>query len=66
MCNLYRNKIICNFHLYVSLYTTFMEEVNGKITTNNFHDVDDMCHDLQTIGSSYFPKNKPPKVVIDG
>jgi hypothetical protein len=26
----------------------------------------DMCHDLQIIGDSYFPKNKPPKVVIDG
>ena len=34
-------------------------------TTNNFHDVDNICHDLQTIGSSYFPKNKPPKVVIN-
>jgi hypothetical protein len=44
-----------------------MEEVNGRdITTNNFHDIDDMCHDLQTNGYSYFPKNKSPKVVIDG
>ncbi len=35
-----------------------MEEVNGRdITTNNFHDIDDMCHDLQTNGYSYFPKN---------
>ena len=27
--------------------------------------MDDMYHDLQTIGRSYFPKNKPPKLVID-
>ncbi len=40
-----------------------MDEIKGRITTNNFHDVGDMCHDLQTIGDSYFPKNKSLKVV---
>jgi hypothetical protein len=47
----------------VSLFLIFIDEINGRITTNNFHDVGDMCHDLQTIGDSYFPKNKSPKVV---
>ena len=38
----------------------------GYSTTNNFHDVNDIFHDLQTIESGYFPKNKPPKIVIGG